>query len=223
MQTASMQTADARRRVLDPVSRFGEIVFGLVMVLTFTCSLSVAEADRIEVRDMIAAALGCNLAWGIIDAVFFLVGAIAERGRSARLLRELQRDPDPEAGRRIVADLLPAVFPGEPSREDLERLRLAFAALPAPVERVRFGLSDALGALGVLLLVFLSTFPVALPFFFFAEVQPGLRVSNAVALALLFALSYRLAREAGLRPLLTGAAMVAVGTALVAVAIALGG
>ncbi len=218
-----MSAAAERRRVLDPVSRFGEIVFGLVMVLTFTCSLSVVEADRVEVRDMIVAALGCNLAWGIIDAVFFLVGAIAERGRSARLLRRVRGEADPEAGRAIVADLLPDVFSDEPSREDLERMRLALAALPAPVERVRFGREDALGALGVLLLVFGSTFPVALPFFFFAEVQPGLRVSNAVALALLFILSYRLAREAGLRPLLTGTAMTAVGTVLVAVAIALGG
>ena len=218
-----MNPGSEPRRVLDPVSRYGEIVFGLVMVLTFTCSLSVVEADRVEVREMIVAALGCNLAWGIIDAVFFLDGTIAERGRSARLLRRVQGEPDPEAGRTIVADLLPDVFPDELSLDDLERMRLAVAALPAPAPRVRFGRGDALGALGVLLLVFGSTFPVALPFFFFDEVQPGLRVSNAVALALLFALSYRLAKEAGLRPLLTGAAMAAVGTALVAVAIALGG
>jgi len=218
-----MSAGSDSRRVLDPVSRFGEIVFGLVMVLTFTCSLSVAEADRVEVRDMIVAALGCNLAWGIIDAVFFLVGAIAERGRSARLLRQVQRAPEPEAGRRIVAGFLPSVFADEPPPEALERVRAALAALPAPVERVRFGREDALGAVGVLLLVFASTFPVAVPFFFFDEVQLALRVSNGVALALLFAVSYKLAQEAGLRPLLTGAAMVAVGTALVAIAIALGG
>lgn len=218
-----MSPGSEPRRVLDPVSRFGEIVFGLVMVLTFTCSLSVVEADRVEVREMIVAALGCNLAWGIIDAVFFLVGTIAERGRSARLLRRVQGEPDPEAGRTIVADLLPDVFQDELSLDDLERMRLAVTALPAPGPRVRLGRGDAVGALGVLLLVFGSTFPVALPFFFFDEVQPGLRVSNAVALALLFTLSYRLAKEAGLRPLVTGAAMAAVGTALVAVAIALGG
>ena len=38
------------------------------MVLTFTGSLSVAEAGRDDVRTMLIGALGCNLAWGIIDA-----------------------------------------------------------------------------------------------------------------------------------------------------------
>jgi len=55
-------------RVLDPVSRATEILFGLIMVLTFTASLNVTEASRADVRLMLIAALGCNLAWGLIDA-----------------------------------------------------------------------------------------------------------------------------------------------------------
>jgi len=57
-----------------------EVLFGLIMVLTFTGSLSVAEAGRDEVRTMLIGALGCNLAWGIIDAVLYLMGSLAERG-----------------------------------------------------------------------------------------------------------------------------------------------
>jgi len=37
------------------------------MVLTITCSFSIAEADRISIHTMLAAALGCNLAWDLID------------------------------------------------------------------------------------------------------------------------------------------------------------
>jgi hypothetical protein len=34
------------KRVLNPVDRISEILFGLIMALTFTCTISVAEADR---------------------------------------------------------------------------------------------------------------------------------------------------------------------------------
>ena len=69
------------RRVLEPIDRTSEILFGLIMVLTFTGSLSVVGAGREDVRTMLVGALGCNLAWGIIDAVFYLMGCLAEKGR----------------------------------------------------------------------------------------------------------------------------------------------
>ena len=37
-------------RVLKPIDRVSKVLFGLIMVLTFTGSLSVAEAGRGEVR-----------------------------------------------------------------------------------------------------------------------------------------------------------------------------
>ena len=52
------------KRELDPMERVSEILFGLIMVLTFTCSFSVLRAGREDVREMFIGALGCNLAWG---------------------------------------------------------------------------------------------------------------------------------------------------------------
>ena len=66
------------RPVLASNERIAEVLFGLIMVLTFTGSLSVAEAERAEVRTMLVGALGCNLAWGIIDAVLYLMGRLSE-------------------------------------------------------------------------------------------------------------------------------------------------
>jgi len=208
---------------LDPVDRFGEIVFGLIMVLTFTCSLGVAEADRTEVRGMIIGALGCNLAWGIIDAAFYLIGVLAERGRGNHLLRQVQQAADPEAGRRIVAESLPPLVAEILPQQELERARALIAGLPEPPPRVRFTKEDGQGALAVFLLVFLSTLPVVIPFFFGGDVGTALRISNGIAIAMLFGVSWKLAQHAGLRPLRMAAAMVGIGLALVGVAIALGG
>jgi hypothetical protein len=64
----------ARWSVLNPMERISEVLFGLIMVLTVTCSFSVAKSDQKQVHAMLLAALGCNLAWGAIDAVFISYG-----------------------------------------------------------------------------------------------------------------------------------------------------
>ena len=71
------------RRILDPVDRFGEVLFGLIMVLTFTCTLSVAESGREDIRLMLVAALGCNVAWGLVDAVMYVITVLVRRAREA--------------------------------------------------------------------------------------------------------------------------------------------
>jgi hypothetical protein len=63
------------RRVLDPIERAGEMLFGLIMVLTFTTAMSVAGASEEDVRAMLVGAIGCNPAWGSIDAMMYLMGA----------------------------------------------------------------------------------------------------------------------------------------------------
>ena len=57
-------TPRATKRVLEPIERISEVLFGLIMVLGFTGSLSAAQAGRSDVRTMLFGAIGCNLAWG---------------------------------------------------------------------------------------------------------------------------------------------------------------
>jgi VIT1/CCC1 family predicted Fe2+/Mn2+ transporter len=61
------------------------------------------------------------------------------------------------------------------------------------------------------------------PFLFIDEILPALRFSNAIAIGMLFVCGYALARRTGLRPWPTGLLMVAIGCAMVAVAMMLGG
>ena len=211
-----------RSPVLSPVERHGEILFGLIMALSFTCTLSVAESGRAEVRTMLFAALGCNLAWGIVDGVMYLIAVMAERGRRVALWQRVHRAASAADGNAIVRDALVEEVAEVLQPGDIDRLRATIVARPVPATP-RLSLQDARAAVAVLLLVFLSTFPVALPFIVIQDPLRALRVSNAVALVLLFVGGWRLARYAGFRPLVTAAAMVGLGVALVAVTIALGG
>jgi hypothetical protein len=210
----------ARQRILDPVDRASEVLFGLIMVLTFTASLGAIEAGRADVRAMLIGALGCNLAWGIIDAVMFLMGTRAAAVLAARALASVRAEADPAAGRALVAAALPPPVLPALTADDLERIRRHLAA--APPADPRLGREDWLAAAGVFLLVFACTFPVVLPFLLWSGPTTALAVSNAVAIAMLFLTGYALGREAG-RPWRVGLSMVAIGIAMVAVATALGG
>lgn len=210
-------------RVLDPIERLSEVLFGLIMVLTFTGSLSVVGAGREDVRTMLVGALGCNLAWGIIDAVFYLMARLADRGRDLATFRAVRETGDPEVGQRLVAGALPPVIASILAPAELEGMRLRLLKLPDPPGRAHLRADDARGALGVFLLVFLSTFPVVIPFLVMREPVPALRVSNAIAVVLLFLAGYAFGRLAGRHPLWMGGAMVVVGSMLVGITIALGG
>ena len=210
-------------RPLEPVERISEALFGLIMVLTFTCSISVAESGREDVRTMLVGALGCNLVWGVIDAILYLMACLAERGKGIDTLRAVRRAASPQEGQRILAGALPSVVASALQPEDLERVRQQLTRLPEPPPRPRLGMRDWLAALGIFLWVFLITFPVAIPFVFVHDVRLALRISNLIAVALLFLAGRAFGRCAGLRPWWTGVVMVLLGSALVAATIALGG
>jgi VIT1/CCC1 family predicted Fe2+/Mn2+ transporter len=206
---------------LDPADRASEILFGLIMVLTFTLSLGVTEAGRADVRAVLLGALGCNLAWGIIDAVLYVMGARAERALGASSIRAVRAADDDAAHAIIASHLPPAVVPAL-TRADLERIRLHLITLPEEALQVRLGKADYLGAVGVFLLVTLCLVPVAFPFFFIDDVAVALRISNAVALVLLFLTGFTFGRYVG-QPWRVGLSMVAVGIVMVGIAMALGG
>jgi hypothetical protein len=209
-------------RVLDPIDRISEILFGLIMALTFTLTLGVLTADDIQVRTMLLGALGCNLAWGIIDASVFLMARFNERGRNIRKLWAVRKATDPGTAHGIIADALPPLLASLLSKEQLEAMRRKLIELPEP-QHPRLTRHDVYGAVGICLLSFLSTFPIVIPFMLIGDPRPALRISNVVAVAMLFLCGYAFGRYAGVRPWTTGLAMVAVGTALVGVAIILGG
>jgi len=211
------------RGPLDPVDRVSEVLFGLIMVLTSTSTLSVATAGRAEIGTMIMAALGCNLAWGIIDAALYLLGCLDERGRNLLMLRAVRRTESPEEARRLMADELPEPLASVLSQSEAVSLRQKLLQLPEPPRGPSLTTDDALRAAAICLWVFASTFPVVVPFLFIGEVQPALRLSNAIAIGMLFVCGYAFARGTGLRPWLTGLVMVAIGCAMVGVAVLLGG
>ncbi len=109
--------------MLNPVDRVSEMLFGLFMALTFVGAVSVADRGDAQIRAMFIAALGCNLAWGMVDAVMYLVRTVTDRGRLLTLLRSVREAPDAKSAHRLIESALSRVAAGLVSAVEIEAMR----------------------------------------------------------------------------------------------------
>ena len=209
--------------VLEPVERISEVLFGIIIVLTFTCSLRLTRLDAGSVHNMLWGAITCSLAWGLIDAVFYIIGCLSERGHNIKLMRAVRATADPAEAKEIIAGVLPPVLAANVRDEEYEALHRKLMELPEPPYRPPILKQDLHGAAAVFVLAAGSILPVIIPFTFMKNPIWALRVSNAVAIILLFLAGHALGRYAAPHPWRVGVAMVILGAAMVGLAIALGG
>jgi hypothetical protein len=213
-------------RHLSDGERLGELLFGLIMTLTFTLTAGFAVGESPDaVSELLIATIGCNIAWGIIDGGLMIVGNAFERGRLARLGQAIRNNDNADEAAAIVAaelDETLAPLVATDRRDALYREIAAHVKGKRP-ERSGVRKEDWLGAAVMFVMVFFASLPAALPFLFIDEPWLALRVSNAVLLALLFVIGFRWARYTTINPWRAGTVMFLFGSVLVAVAIALGG
>src|SRR5215813_12261426 len=210
------------RGVLNPLDRAAEVLFGLIMALTITGALSVSGATAQETRALFVSTLACNIAWGIVDGVMYVLNALFERGRQTLVSGALRENPSGEPTPDLLEELLPEPWVETLGPGEMQALRGRLARLPEPPPP-RVQSEDLLGGLGVCILVIGTTVPVALPFLVLEDARTAMAVSRALSLILLFLGGYSVGRYAGLRPVAVGLAMLGIGGVLVAIVTALGG
>lgn len=213
-------------RYLSPGDSLSEILFGLIMTLTFTLGAGILVRENPDAaRELLIATVGCNVAWGIIDGLMYLAGQRFERGRRARLGDTIRGEASEEKAVRLLAEEFDEVLAPVTEASDRETLYLKIARSireGAPLS-VRFTRDDVYGGIASFWLVFFSSIPAALPFVFLEEAWVALRISNAILIGLLFVVGYRWARHTNLPPKRVGFSLMLGGLALVVIAIGLGG
>jgi hypothetical protein len=210
---------------LSPGDRLGELLFGLIMTLTFTlgAGVMVGTSDG-DSASLLAATLGCNVAWGVIDGALLLLGRMFDRGRLARLGDEISSASEHGAVAIVAQELdeVLAAVTSERQRGELYRDVVAHvrSGLPAAPRLAR---EDFVAAFAVFVLVFGATLPAALPHLLIDDAWAAQRVSNTLLIGVLFFAGYRWARYTCFRPLVAASVVAGLSIALVSVAIALGG
>ncbi|WP_090873454.1 VIT1/CCC1 transporter family protein [Paraburkholderia diazotrophica] len=214
---------EQRQPVLNTVDRVCEVCFGLFMALTFIGAVKAVAAGEDAGYKMFLAALGCNLAWGLADAVMYLVRTLADRGQRLKLALTVRRAEDHAAAVRALRDALPDTLEPLVEDADLERIRARLADMPTLPSRANFVRDDFVGALGIFVLVVLGTFPVAVPFLVVKDLTTALIASRVLTLVMLFTAGFALGRYTGAGATKAGFAMIALGVVLTIAIIALGG
>jgi hypothetical protein len=211
---------------LAPGERLGELLFGLIMTLTFTLGAgAVVGTEEGASTSLLLATVGCNLAWGVIDGILLILHRIFDRGRLVRLGQAIAAATNEQQALEIVAGELDDTL--VPITSDERRVALYRDVVNRVGQSQRrqptVTWADARAALAVLCLVFCASLPAALPYLVIADPWIALRASNALLIGMLFWVGYRYASYTSFHPLRFGMALTALAVALVLIAIPLGG
>ena len=218
----SHQPENVSQAVLSPFERGAEIIFGILMAISVTAAAEITAGGEANVRELMIAALGCNLAWGLIDGVIYLLQLQYERHRQHRMVLELRELKSEDAFRKRVADELPPLVAQAMTADSFSHIHRAVQAY-AQVRPAYWSRQEFAAAGLICVLVFGSTFPLVLPFMVMQEPWYALRASHAIAVAMLFVLGWKLGRWSGASPLGSGALLALIGVVLAVLCVALGG
>lgn len=217
----------AIHRYLDPGETLGEVLFGLIMVLTFTVGGRLLMlGGEFDTTELVVGAIGCNIAWGVIDAVLFVLGSLFNRSQRARFYRALRSARSEAEALAMVQEEFGledeplAVLPEDGARLYQSILTLTAHAAPA---RARLRRRDILSAFVVFVLVSATALPGVIPFFLLQDPDLALRLSNSVLVLLLFLVGYWWAHYTDARPWRVGLTVMTLGASMVLIAVALGG
>ena len=209
--------------LLNAMDRVSEILFGIIMTLTFTCSIGIANAKNTEIRQLIIAAISCNIAWGLVDAISYIVSTIMQRSRNRTVLDSVLTTSDADKARKYISDSLPPSIASVLEAADLEQIRSKLAKLPDSALQVRLTTRDLKRSLMIFFLMFISTLPIVTPFIFIHDTNTALRTSNLIAIIMMFLCGWSLAKYVGINKWILSITMTFIGIILVFITIVLGG
>src|SRR5262249_12865800 len=150
--------------------------FGLIMALTFTLGAALSAGYD---RRLLLAAVGCNVAWGIIDGVLFMLSTRFERSRRHRLARAIRQARDEDSAVALIRSELEPLLESVAQLADRDRLYRGVNALirHSPAVRTAFTQEDWMAGLSVFVLVAATSLPAAIPFLVLPDAQIALRAS----------------------------------------------
>lgn len=219
-------------RHLDMEDILLEVIFGLLIVMTFTMAFRAVDtylaADEFvenQVQRMLLAAIGCTFAWGIIDAVITVMTNVADRAREARIVANIRNSTSDEEAIIIIGKVLDDEIRAVTSKTERERFYKHIAGKARTLTPQPEGIrrDDVYSAIVVMMAAMSATLPALIPYLFVKDPMWAIRLSNLIAVAMLFGVGYTWARAIGGKPIKMGLLVAVVGVAIILVAIPLGG
>jgi hypothetical protein len=215
-------------RYLDPSESLLEILFGLIMAFTITAGARLLSAPHeLVVGELAIAVLGCNLAWGIIDGGFYLLGTIFNRNRRISFVRRLQGAANEAEAMKLVREEFEFELEDEQAISPDDQADLYAHLLNrfrrAKTARAHLHRRDYVAALLIVMLVTATAIPGLIFLAVVRDPMHALRMANIAQIGLLFAVGYGWASFTAAAPWLAGVIITILGLLLTVIAVALGG
>ena len=202
-----------------------EAFYGIWMVVVVTGTIrAVEQPSESTVRVMLGAALGVNIAWGVIDGITLLWANLVDRTKELELVNSLRAKKGDAALRKKLGGSLSRTVAGSLSEVERERvLDMLEAGEPREVARIKPDREEYEAAVATALIDFLLIFPVTLPYILFMhDLTLAIRSSQLIALFLFAALGYAYARNARWNKVVTPIVFALMMLAVIAVSFELG-
>ncbi len=211
---------------ITPVGRLQEIIYALIMVITVSSTVSRAVPDTEEgIQTLIFAVLGCNIAWGIVDGVMFVLTNLFNRNKSLKMVKDATSAMTGDEALSIIDGEFSPPFEwmlGCDERKKLnEEILDHVIRLHPPVAKITR--DDITGGMFCFVVTFLTTLPAIMPFYFIGEMEPAIRISNGIVMTMLFFTGVEYAKYTDKNPLKTALGLTLLGAVVVVVTILLGG
>lgn len=233
--TAQKPSARLLDRLLDPIEGLAETVYSILILLTFTAAYRIFSVGRNPSqpipddygRDLLLAAFGAVVAWGVIDGIMHVLLSGFERGQKRRLLQTVRAaDSEQEAVDAIAGELDFVLDPitTEQDRQALYREVNAYLREDGRMQPVGLRREDFVEAAVLALVAVVSVLPALVPFVLLPDnVGVAIRLSNLISFVMLFIVGYRWGKYTGGSPWQTALLLSGMAVLMVAVAIPLGG
>lgn len=204
-------------------------MFGLIMAMTVIGAARVALLsgdEEVTGRVIISAALGCNIAWGLVDAIMYVFTELFDRGKYLGLVAKIKNCKDEETAIPIINKEIDSIILD--SLSDDERKRVCSDVFKS-VSRIepkaaRVTRDDIMGAIVCFLFTFATAFITVVPFYIRPwSLMIKMWLSRGISFAMLFGIGYVYGKYTNRSKIKTAIGMVVIGLVINIVILLLGG
>ena len=189
--------------------RLSEIFYGVMMVSVVIGIINVFESGYVHIKYvLLIVAFGVNITWGIIDGATVVYGGLVDIAEEDRLVNSLRTDKKNQEYKEEVKDILQGTVLRKLSEEDQSKVvDMIQAGTPEKIGKYSASRDDLKLFLAILLMDFITVFPVIIPLYVVEKVQSAVFWSHLIAVLLFIIIGMSWAKYLNKNMLLAGVAM----------------
>ena len=198
--------------------RLCEIFYGVFMVSVMIGIINITESGYIHIKHvLLIVAFGVNITWGIIDGGTSVYGGLVDQAEEDRLVNSLRRNKQNQQYIDNLKDDLQGTILRKLNDEDQSKvIDMVRDGTPEDIKKYGASMDDVKSWLAILMMDFITVFPVIIPLYTINNVQSAVFWSHFVAVLLFIIIGTAWAKYLNKNMVLAGAALGILGAATLA-------